>query len=412
MSPAAVEKPPSDCTQRPQTLTILGATGSIGASTLAVIAAHPEAFSVYALTAHSNVDAMFALCEQHRPQVVVMSDGQAAQALQQRVKNAQLSIQVSTGTDALCAVAAADDVDTVMAAIVGAAGLLPTLAAVHAGKRVLLANKEALVMSGQLFMDAVHQSGAQLLPVDSEHNAIFQALPFAVQQGAGRVSLADHGVSQILLTGSGGPFRETPLSELAAQTPQAACKHPNWSMGQKISVDSATMLNKGLEYIEARWLFNCQPNELNVVIHPQSVIHSMVQYVDGSVLAQMGQPDMRTPIAHCLSFPERIASGVAPLDFAAMGALTFNAPDAARYPCLQLAIDACWAGQAATTSLNAANEVAVAAFLQEKIQFGDIAKICQQVLDGLALPKVQSLDEILACDEEARAVAMQQMSRF
>ncbi|WP_194756054.1 1-deoxy-D-xylulose-5-phosphate reductoisomerase [Aliidiomarina indica] len=393
-------------------LSILGATGSIGASTLAVVAAHPETFSVYALTAHSNVDGMFALCQQHRPDIAVMTNPKAAQALEQRIVSANLNIEVLAGEQALCDVAAATEVDMVMAAIVGAAGLLPTLAAVKAGKQVLLANKEALVMSGQLFMDAVHQSGAQLLPVDSEHNAIFQALPFAVQQGAGRVHLSDHGVSQILLTGSGGPFRETPLIELPTQTPQAACNHPNWSMGQKISVDSATMLNKGLEYIEAKWLFNCQRHELDVVIHPQSVIHSMVQYVDGSVIAQMGQPDMRTPIAHCLGFPERISSGVAPLNFATLGALTFTAPDSARYPCLQLAIDACWAGQAATTTLNAANEVAVAAFLDGRIQFGDIANLCGQVLERVQLPKVSQLDEILACDEEARAMAMQQMSRF
>lgn len=389
---------------RPQRLTILGATGSIGLSTLDVVARHPEDFEVYALTAHKNVRAMLSLCEKYRPEVAVMTDAQAGSELSAELNKRGIKTKVTVGSDALIEVAQDSTVDVVMAAIVGAAGLLPTLAAVKSGKRVLLANKEALVMSGQLFIDAVRESGAQLLPVDSEHNAIFQALPIAVQQDHG-ATLADHGIRKILLTGSGGPFRELPLDMLHTQGPEAACNHPNWSMGQKISVDSATMLNKGLEYIEARWLFNSQRAELDIVIHPQSVVHSMVQYCDGSVLAQLGQPDMRTPIAYCLGYPERLESGVASLEFPTLGALTFAAPDAARYPLLQLAIDACWAGQAATTTLNAANEVAVAAFLERRIQFGDIAKVCLAVMEQASFPAVHTIDEILALDHEARMLA-------
>lgn len=391
----------------PQRITILGATGSIGLSTLDVVARHPERFQVYALTAHTDVQGMLTLAKKFSPERIVMSDPAAAAQLRLVLADARLNIAVEEGAQALADVAAAAETDVVMAAIVGAAGLLPTLAAVKAGKRTLLANKEALVMSGQLFMDAAQASGAQVLPVDSEHNAIFQALPDAVQQASGQAELELFGIHKILLTGSGGPFLNLPVNELASQTPASACAHPNWSMGQKISVDSATMLNKGLEYIEARWLFNCRRDQIDVVLHPQSVIHSMVQYLDGSVIAQLGAPDMRTPIAHVLSYPERIESGVAPLDFMALNELTFAAPNQDRYPCLQLAMDACWQGQSATTCLNAANEVAVAAFLQERIPFTGIAQVCEEVLSRQAADQslVDCLESVLQCDKQARGLA-------
>lgn len=394
----------------PHRLCILGATGSIGLNTLAVVRAHPERFHVDVLTASTNVKQMLDLCLEFQPRQAIMVDSLAASelaaALQQH--DAGATIEVLAGSEALVEAARSAQSDTVMAAIVGAAGLAPTLAAVQAGKRVLLANKEALVMSGKLFMDAAQTSGAQILPVDSEHNAIFQCLPREAQQ-LGSCDLAAAGINKIILTGSGGPFRELPLSELPQQTPAAACAHPNWDMGQKISVDSATMMNKGLEYIEARWLFNCSAEQLEVVLHPQSVIHSMVSYADGSVLAQMGRPDMRTPIAHCLTFPERIDSGVAPLDFMALQNLTFAAADSQRYPCLELAIKACWQGQWATTALNAANEIAVAAFLQERIRFTHIAAICATVVreleSSLHGSDVNSLAEVLSVDKRARSCA-------
>jgi 1-deoxy-D-xylulose-5-phosphate reductoisomerase len=386
-------------------LTIQGATGSIGISTLDVMALHASEFDLFAATAQRNVSGMLDICQRFQPQYAVMVDETAAAELRLQCKQAGLATQVLDGEAALEEVSSHAQVDVVMAAIVGAAGLASTLAAVNAGKRVLLANKEALVMSGQLFMDAVAHSGAQLLPVDSEHNAIFQCLTTHAQERLGRIELADEGISKILLTGSGGPFLNTPVDSLARQTPAAACKHPNWSMGQKISVDSATMLNKGLEYIEARWLFNCKQHELEIIVHPQSVIHSMVQYSDGSVLAQLGQPDMRTPIAHCMHYPDRKHSGVAPLDFTALSELTFVAPDEARFPCLHLAQQACWHGQAATTALNAANEVAVAAFLNEKIQFGGIAQVCDQVLQQSSLPELASIADIVAFDNEVRVRA-------
>lgn len=385
----------------PQKLTILGATGSIGLNTLDVVSRHPDSFEVYALTAQRNVTRMAALCQEYKPAYAVMTDADSALQLRDILQHSGVLTEVLAGTEGLCEVAAHDSVDIVMAAIVGAAGLLPTLAAVKAGKRVLLANKEALVMSGQLFIDALQHSDARLLPVDSEHNAIFQALPLVAQQTYADC-LSTYGVRKILLTGSGGPFLDVPLDDLYGQLPEAACNHPNWSMGRKISVDSATMLNKGLEYIEARWLFNAQRSELEIVVHPQSVVHSMVQYCDGSVIAQLGQPDMRTPIAYCLGYPERIESGVSSIDFAQLGALTFAAPDMARYPLLQLAIDACWEGQAATTSLNAANEIAVDAFLGKQIQFGDIARICLQIMEQGVFPRVHTLDEILALDQDVR----------
>lgn len=394
-------------------LTILGATGSIGASTLKVVAENPEQFTVVALAAGGNVDKMRELCQRWQPKYAVMATAQAAQTLQVQLRELKLNVEVLYGTDAMCQVAACDEVDTVMAAIVGAAGLLPTMAAVKAGKRVLLANKEALVMSGQLFIDAVEEFGAELMPVDSEHNAIFQCLPVEIQTRLGRCDLAQSGVSHILLTGSGGPFRYSDINTLSDVTPQQAIAHPNWSMGPKISVDSATMMNKGLEFIEAKWLFNAAPQQLKVLIHPQSVIHSMVQYRDGSVIAQLGEQDMATPIAHTLAYPERVGAGVAPLDFTRLSELTFMDVDYQRYPCLKLAIDACYEGQHATTSLNAANEVAVEAFLNGQIRFTDIATINQQVLSkicGMNNPlHSYTLESLLELDTMARSLASQEL---
>ncbi|MDH1471093.1 1-deoxy-D-xylulose-5-phosphate reductoisomerase [Shewanella sp. GD03713] len=394
-----------------QNMVILGATGSIGASTLSVISANRDAYRVYALVANASVDKMLALCVTHRPQVAHMVDSQAALALQAKLPP-ELNIQVSSGEDELIALVTAAEVDTVMAAIVGAAGLVPTLAAVKAGKRVLLANKEALVMSGELFIEATKASGATLLPVDSEHNAIFQCLPEEVQANLGHCDLAASGISHILLTGSGGPFLTAELASLASMTPAQACKHPNWSMGPKISVDSATMMNKGLEFIEARWLFNTQKDQLKVVIHPQSVIHSMVQYRDGSVIAQMGNPDMRTPIAHCMSYPQRISSGVEPLDFFKVGQLSFCEPDFNRFPCLALAIAACAQGQEATTVLNAANEIAVEAFLQGQIGFTHIAKVNEACLSSVPKRAMTSIDDIIALDAQTRIYAREQLAKF
>ncbi|MBV1840518.1 1-deoxy-D-xylulose-5-phosphate reductoisomerase [Photobacterium ganghwense] len=388
-------------------LTILGATGSIGSSTLAVAAQNPDLFDVVALAAGTNTEKMFELCLQWRPKYAAMACETAAQELSARLKQHQITTDVLAGEAGLCQVAALDEVDTVMAAIVGAAGLLPTMAGVKAGKRILLANKEALVMSGQMFIDACREYGAELLPVDSEHNAIFQSLPAEVQRAMGYCDLDTAGVSKILLTGSGGPFRYTDVKDLAAVTPEMAIAHPNWSMGPKISVDSATMMNKGLEYIEARWLFNARRDQMDVIIHPQSVIHSMVQYKDGSVLAQMGLPDMKTPIACAMSYPERVDAGVAPLDFSQVGEFTFLKPDFARYPCLKLAMDACYTGQAATTTLNAANEEAVAAFLATQIGFTDIARINRQVLEQAALREPTDLESVIELDRMARGLAQE-----
>ncbi|EJI1423537.1 1-deoxy-D-xylulose-5-phosphate reductoisomerase [Vibrio parahaemolyticus] len=394
-----------------QKLTILGATGSIGASTLKVVEQNPELFSVVALAAGTNVEKMVALCRQWQPKFAVMADKAAAVALQSEIHTISPNTEVLGGVDALCHVASLEEVDSVMAAIVGAAGLLPTMAAVKAGKRVLLANKEALVMSGQLFIDAVEQYGAELLPVDSEHNAIFQCLPQQVQTNLGRCNLDEHGISSILLTGSGGPFRYADIADLDSVTPAQAIAHPNWSMGPKISVDSATMMNKGLEYIEAKWLFNAARDQLKVIIHPQSVIHSMVQYRDGSVLAQMGEPDMATPIALTMSYPSRVDAGVKPLDFTQVGELTFLQPDFARYPCLKLAIDACYEGQHATTALNAANEVAVDAFLNNHLGFTDIARINELVLHKITASckpeNANSLESLLELDRMSRTIALE-----
>ncbi|NAW89313.1 MULTISPECIES: 1-deoxy-D-xylulose-5-phosphate reductoisomerase [unclassified Vibrio] len=392
-------------------LTILGATGSIGASTLKVVAQNPEHFSVVALAAGNNVNKMRELCQRWQPVYAVMANQKAADELLAQLQSLNLKTTVLFGEDAMCHVAALDEVDTVMAAIVGAAGLLPTMAAVKAGKRVLLANKEALVMSGQLFIDAVEKHGAELLPVDSEHNAIFQCLPPEIQGSLGRCDLQEHGVQHILLTGSGGPFRYSDLSSLADVSPQQAIAHPNWSMGPKISVDSATMMNKGLEYIEAKWLFNASKQQLKVLIHPQSVIHSMVQYRDGSVLAQMGEPDMSTPIALTLSYPERITAGVPALDFTKLSNLSFMDVDYERYPCLGLAIDACYQGQHATTSLNAANEIAVEAFLNKQIRFTDIAQVNERVLSKVCAAHTRlhcyDLESLLELDRMARTIAQQ-----
>ena len=387
-----------------QSMVILGATGSIGASTLSVISVNPLAYRVYGLVANTSVDKMLALCVAHRPKVAHMMDEAAAKQLR-TVLPAMLNIQVTTGINDLLGLVTAAEVDTVMAAIVGAAGLVPTLEAVKAGKRVLLANKEALVMSGELFIEATKRSGAVLLPVDSEHNAIFQCLPQEVQANLGRCDLTAAGISHILLTGSGGPFLRSELATLEAMTPAQACKHPNWSMGPKISVDSATMMNKGLEFIEARWLFNTGAEQLKVVIHPQSVIHSMVQYRDGSVIAQMGNPDMRTPIAHCMAYPQRIHSGVEPLDFFKVGQLSFCEPDYNRFPCLALAMEACAQGQEATTVLNAANEIAVEAFLLGQIGFTQIAKVNEACLMTVPKRPMATIDDILALDAQTRIYA-------
>jgi len=392
-------------------LTILGSTGSIGTSTLSVVRHNPEQFSVMALVAGKNVARMAEQCLEFRPAWAVMDDEASAQRLREILREQGSATRVLAGQKAACNMAALDGVDQVMAAIVGAAGLLPTLAAIAAGKQVLLANKESLVTCGRLFMDAVKRSGAQLLPIDSEHNAIFQSLPETIQQNLGYAELEDNGVSSIILTGSGGPFRETPIGDLAAMSPDQACCHPNWSMGRKISVDSATMMNKGLEYIEARWLFNARAKQMEVLIHPQSVIHSMVRYRDGSVLAQLGAPDMRTPIAHAMAFPERVASGVEPLDFCKIGTFTFMEPDYHRYPCLKLAIEAFEQGQAATTVLNAANELVVEAFLHHRLRFTDIAALNRAALEQVDLTEPQSVDEVQAVDAAAREIARNLVTR-
>jgi len=389
-----------------QRITVLGATGSIGLSTLDVIARHPERYQVFALSGYSRIDELLGLCVQHRPAFAVVPNGEAAARLRAGLVAAGCATEVLEGEAGLCEVACAPEVDAVMAAIVGAAGLRPTLAAVEAGKKVLLANKEALVMSGALFMDAVRRSGAVLLPIDSEHNAIFQCLPGDYERGLSQV-----GVRRILLTASGGPFRETPQAALADVTPEQACAHPNWSMGRKISVDSASMMNKGLELIEACWLFDAAPAKVEVVVHPQSVIHSLVDYVDGSVLAQLGNPDMRTPIANALAWPERIDSGVAPLDLFAIARLDFQAPDELRFPCLRLARQAAEAGNSAPAVLNAANEIAVEAFLERRIRFPEIAGMIEQVLDQEPVVPVTSLDAVFAADQRARELSREWLRR-
>ncbi|MCF4997773.1 1-deoxy-D-xylulose-5-phosphate reductoisomerase [Pseudomonas syringae] len=391
---------------RPQQITVLGATGSIGLSTLDVIARHPDRYQAFALSGFTRLSELFALCVRHVPQFAVVPQTSAARSLQDDLRAAGLPTRVLVGEEGLCQVAAAPEVDAVMAAIVGAAGLRPTLAAVEAGKKILLANKEALVMSGALFMHAVRKSGSVLLPIDSEHNAIFQCMPRDFSRGLGEV-----GVRRILLTASGGPFRQTSMAELVDVSPDQACAHPNWSMGRKISVDSASMMNKGLELIEACWLFDARPSQVEVVIHPQSVIHSLVDYVDGSVLAQLGNPDMRTPIANALAWPERIDSGVAPLDLFAVARLDFEAPDEQRFPCLRLARQAAEAGNSAPAMLNAANEVAVAAFLDGRVRYLEIASIIEEVLSLEPVVALDDLDAVFTADAAARNLAQQWLSR-
>lgn len=385
-----------------QNITVLGSTGSIGVSTLDVIRRHPDRYQAFALCAHSQIDKLFEQCLEFKPRFAVVRDAALAAQLVERCRLAGLPTEVRHGVEALVDMSSWPEVDAVMAAIVGAAGLEPTLAAARAGKRVMLANKEVLVMAGELFMHAVREHGATLLPVDSEHNAIFQSLPADFSRG-----LPACGVQKILLTASGGPFRTLALSELEHVTPEQACAHPNWVMGRKISVDSATMMNKGLEVIEARWLFDAPPEMIQVVVHPQSVIHSAVQYVDGSVLAQLGKPDMRTPIAYAMAWPERIAAGVEPLDLFKIARLDFFAPDFKRFRCLQLAYDVLRAGGTAPAILNAANEVAVAAFLEGKLPFLGIARLNERVLQSLSAGPEGSLSDVLGADAEARHLATQ-----
>ncbi|XWY18771.1 1-deoxy-D-xylulose-5-phosphate reductoisomerase [Bisgaard Taxon 45] len=384
---------------------ILGSTGSIGTSTLSVIAHNPDKYQAFALVGGRNIALMFEQCLTFQPHFAALDDETAAKILAEKLKAHQSKTIVLAGQRAICELAAHPDADMVMAAIVGAAGLLPTLSAVRAGKRVLLANKEALVTCGQLFIDAVREYQAELLPVDSEHNAIFQSLPPEAQQQIGFCPLSELGISKIVLTGSGGPFRNTPLEQFEHITPEQAVAHPNWSMGKKISVDSATMMNKGLEYIEARWLFHASAEEMEVIIHPQSIIHSMVRYIDGSVIAQMGNPDMRTPIAETMAYPMRTVAGVEPLDFYQLNGLTFIKPDYQRYPCLKLAIEAFSAGQYATTAMNAANEIAVEAFLAGKLKFTDIARINQQVVNTLQPQKIHCIEDVLEVDKLARELS-------
>lgn len=388
-----------------QSITVLGSTGSIGKNTLDVIAQHPDLYSVFALTAYSRTDVMLEQCKKFLPRYAVLADSALAQDFAIEIRNAGLSVEVLTGAPGLEFVAAHTDVQVVMAAIVGFAGLVPTLAAVKAGKKILLANKEALVCSGHLFMQSLRESGAQLLPIDSEHNAIFQCLPYGK-------NLEAAGVRRLLLTASGGPFRNLSFADMHTVTPEQACAHPNWSMGRKISVDSATMMNKGLELIEACWLFDASPKQIEVVVHPQSIVHSLVEYVDGSTLAQLGNPDMRTPIAYGLAWPERIQAGVQGLDLVAAGKLEFFPPDESRFPALRLAREAFEMGAAASIVLNAANEEAVAAFLDGRLSFTAIAEVSEQALLRLAsLPMPDAIDAVIAIDSESRQFTVQEIKR-
>lgn len=381
-------------------LTVLGSTGSIGENTLDVVARHADRFRIVALTAHQNVDKIFLQCQRFHPRYAVMLDAASAERLDKKISMSGIDTQVLSGVESLEKVASLPEIDAVMAAIVGAAGIRPTIAAARSGKTVLLANKETLVMAGRLFMDIVKQHYATLLPIDSEHNAIYQSLPQSFKE-----NLASVGVRRILLTASGGPFRRLALSDLDRVTPEQACAHPNWVMGRKISVDSATMMNKGLEVIEAHWLFDAAPADIQVVIHPQSVIHSMVEYIDGSVLAQLGNPDMRTPIAHALSYPDRMESGVKSLDIFKIAQLNFEAPDFARFPCLRLAYDALTAGGNMPAILNAANEIAVESFLAGQMAFTAIPSMIEQVMQRISRKEVNTLEDVLAADTLAREVA-------
>lgn len=386
---------------RQQVLTILGATGTIGVNTLDVVARHPDRFSIFALTGATQCEKLFQQCLQFSPRYAVMTEETAANELRQKLAASKCRTEVLAGPQALIDVATAAEVTTLMAAIVGAAGLPATLAAAKAGKRILLANKETLVVAGQLFMDAVHASGAALLPIDSEHSAIYQSLPAGFDG-----NLDSAGVNTIWLTASGGPFRTWSVEQMASVTPEQAVAHPNWVMGRKISVDSASMMNKGLEVIEARWLFNAQAEQIRVLVHPQSIIHSMVEYHDGSVIAQLGTPDMRTPIAYALGFPDRIEAGVSPLNLLG-NSLQFEQPDFKRFPCLQLAYDALQTGGYAPAMLNAANEVAVDAFLDGKCGFGDIPRAIHHALEHLPQSNPAELDDLLEADQRARALARQ-----
>ncbi len=390
-----------------KSVTLLGATGSIGTSTLDVIRRHKDEFCLHGIVANSSVDKTIEIIREFKPQRVALADTLACKKLQEELKKQNLFAEVLEGQKGVEELSGDGAAEIVVAAIVGAAGLKPILAAVKTGCIVALANKESLVMSGKIFFEESKKYGAKILPVDSEHSAIFQCLPYELQTNLGFCDLKKANVSKILLTGSGGPFRDTPLAELPSVTPKQAVAHPVWSMGPKISVDSATMMNKGLEFIEARYLFNATDEDIKVVIHPQSVIHSMVAYTDGAVLAQMGQPDMRTPIAVAMGFPERIESGVAPLDFEKLGELTFRAPDYDRYPCLKLAMQASVSGQGATTALNAANEIAVEAFLKEKIRYTDIAVVVEKVLNIFGSPELKTVDEVMNADSQSREIAIQ-----
>ncbi|QWD46496.1 1-deoxy-D-xylulose-5-phosphate reductoisomerase [Polynucleobacter paneuropaeus] len=389
-------------------IAILGSTGSIGTNTLDVIRAHPERFEVVALTAAKQVERLAEQCVEFKPRVAVVSDAGSAKKLSELLLAKQVGTQVLYGPDALITAVLESDCDTVMAAIVGAAGLLPTLAAAKAGKRILLANKEALVMSGNLFMDAVRQGGGELLPIDSEHNAIFQCLPVHYSKSPSQ----HHGVEELWLTASGGPFRNTPIAELSKVTPEQACAHPNWVMGRKISVDSATMMNKGLEVIEAYWLFGLPIEKIQVLIHPQSVVHSMVRYCDGSVIAQMGQPDMRTPIAYGLAWPDRITAGVQSLSLTQQAALNFMEPDLQRFPCLSLAFQAGKQGGTAPVILNAANEIAVAAFLDNALRYLQIPEVVERVLNTTPPSTPSSLEDILEVDAKSRVLATDVIQRL
>lgn len=388
-------------------ITILGATGTIGKQTLDVIARHPAKFKVFALAANASVDVLFAQCQQFSPHYAALLNNDAAEQLAKKLKLAGSATQVLAGLEALEMLSAHVDVDIVMAAIVGAAGLRPAIAAAKAGKRILLANKETLVMSGNLFMQAVAEGGATLLPIDSEHNAIFQVMPTDQSH-----DLVRSGIKRILLTASGGPFRQFNAKQLQTVTLAQALKHPNWVMGSKITIDSATLMNKGLEVIEAHWLFNAPAEKIEVVVHPQSIIHSMVEYVDGSVLAQLGNPDMRTPIAYGLGFPERLESGVSSLDFMALAKLEFEAPDTSRFPCLRLAYEALKTAGTAPTVLNGVNEVAVTAFINQQIQFMDIPKMIESVLQDVSIEQVTSLEQVIATDMLARQYAQEWVSRL
>ena len=385
-------------------LAILGSTGSIGANTLAVVERHPDRFEVMALSANRQVDRLLAQCLKFRPKYAAMADAAAAEQLRVKLHAAGLKCEVLAGDTGLAQIAAAPEVDAVMAAIVGSPGLRSTLEAARAGKQLLLANKEALVMAGALLMDAVRASGAMLLPIDSEHNAIFQALPRGFDGDFGRA-----GVRRLWLTASGGPFLRAAPGRLAQVTPEQACAHPNWVMGRKISVDSATLMNKGLEVIEASFLFGAKPAQIEVVIHPQSIVHSLVEYVDGSVIAQLGNPDMRTPIAHALAYPERIDPGVEALDLFAVASLGFERPDLERFPCLRLAYRALQAGGSAPILLNAANEVAVASFLDRRLAFDRIPGLVEEVLERVAAAPVRSLEDVLAADALGRRAALQKL---